>query len=404
MKNCKYDFETILQRKGMDASAYDSIGINPIAPTLPDKEFDLIPMWVADMNFMSFIDIQNKIIERAKHPSFGYFLPRDEYYQAIIDWHKREKDIKGLESKYIDADTCVIGGLVATLEAFSAAGDSVLLHSPTYTGFTNGINNIGRKIIHSPLYKDENGIWRMDYEDMEEKIKEYKIHCVVFCSPHNPTGRVWTREELEQAMDIFKRNSCIVISDEIWSDLVLPSSKHIPTLSVSDDAKDRTIALYAPSKTFNLAGLKGSYRICLNDYLRDRVNSQASKSHYNVMNLFSMYALIGAYSDEGYNWLLQLRQVLANNMNSMYEYLHSVDGVDLSKPQGTYLLLPSFEKYCQVKKISYEALLKKFWQYGLAVSDGRPFHFMNGIRMNIASPSSKIEEAIDRMKKFIFID
>lgn len=140
----------------------------------------------------------------------------------------------------------------------------------------------------------------MDYDDMDKKLKENHIHVAVFCSPHNPCGRVWEREEIEKAMEIYKKNDCIVISDEIWSDLILEGYHHIPTQSVNEDARNRTIAVYAPSKTFNLAGLIGSYHIIYNSCLRDRVKANSRKSHYNSMNVLSMHALIGAYKPEGH--------------------------------------------------------------------------------------------------------
>ena len=172
----------------------------------------------------------------------------------------------------------MLGGVVSALSAFAAPGDPVLLHSPTYIGFTHCIEDNGFKIIHSPLKQDEAGVWRMDYADMDRKLKENHIHVAVFGSPHNPGGRVWERAEIEQAMEIYRNNDCLVISDEIWSDLLLFGNKHIPTQSVSEDARRRTVALYAPSKTFNLAGLVGSYHIIYDSYLRDRVAAKASKS------------------------------------------------------------------------------------------------------------------------------
>ncbi len=143
------------------------------------------------------------------------------------------------------------------------------------------------------------------------KLKANNIHVAIFCSPHNPTGRVWERREIEEAMEVYKNNECVVIADEIWSDLILKGSQHIPTQSISPDARNRTIALYAPSKTFNLAGLVGSYHIVFNRMLRDRLEAKSRKSHYNTMNVLSMHALIGAYEAEGYTWVNELCQVLS---------------------------------------------------------------------------------------------
>ena len=185
----------------------------------------------------------------------------------------------------------VLGGVVSALTSFANPGDPILVHSPTYIGFTKSLKNNGFEIVHSPLVRDEAGVWRMDYADMDRKLKEHHIHAAILCSPHNPCGRVWTPEELARAMEVYRANDCVVISDEIWSDILLNGHKHTPTQSVSEDARRRTIALYAPSKTFNLAGLVGSYHIIYDEYLRDRVRAKASKSHYNSMNVLSMHAL-----------------------------------------------------------------------------------------------------------------
>ena len=255
----RYDFTKIIDRHGKDAIAVDGLGKNPgFAPEPPKDGFDVIPMWVADMNFETVPTIPKAIMDRAAHPAYGYFSPVEEYYDSIIRWHKIRNNVEGLMPEYIGYENGVLGGVISALTAFAAPGDAVLLHSPTYIGFTKCITENGYKIVHSPLKKDEKGIWRMDYEDMDAKLKANNIHVAVFCSPHNPTGRVWERWEIEEAMEVYKNNECVVIADEIWSDLILKGSRHIPTQSISPDARHRTIAFYAPSKTFNLAGLVGS--------------------------------------------------------------------------------------------------------------------------------------------------
>lgn len=251
------------------------------------------------MNFATLPTITESIIRRAQHPAFGYFQPRKEYFDAIIRWQAERNGVQGLTPEDIGYENGVLGGVITALRVLCSTGDSVLVHSPTYIGFTNVLKNNGYNIVASPLYQDDAGVWRMDYADMERKIQENHIHAAIFCSPHNPCGRVWTREELEQAMDVYRRNDVFVISDEIWSDLTLPGYKHIPTQSVNEDARTRTIAMYAPSKTFNLAGLVGSYHIVYNKALRDRINKEASLSHYNSMNVLWMHALMGAYTPEG---------------------------------------------------------------------------------------------------------
>lgn len=400
----KYDFTNIIDRHGMDAIAIDGVGApGGFAPGGPREGFDIIPMWIADMNFPTVPTIPEAIIERTKHPLYGYFNPTDEYFNSIIKWQKVRNGVTGLTAEHIGYENGVLGGVVSTLTAFAAPGDGVLLHSPTYVGFTNSILNAGYKIVHSPLVKDENGIWRMDYEDMDAKIKENSIHVTVFCNPHNPCGRVWERWELEKAMEVYKANDCVVISDEIWSDIILNSNKHIPMQSISEDARNRTVAVYAPSKTFNLAGLVGSYHIIYNKYLRDRVRAKSSKSHYNNMNVLSMHALIGAYKPEGHEWVDELCQVLSENINYGCDYIKEhFEGVEVSKAEGTYMLFVDCTKWCEAHGKTIDEVQKACWDVGVAIQDGRQFHGPCAIRMNLALPFSRIKEAFERMDKYVF--
>lgn len=395
-----YDFTSIIDRVGKDSIAVEKI---PFANAQVREGFSKIPMWIADMNFATVPTIQEAIIERTKHPTFGYFDIREEYYDAIIRWHSIRNNITGLKKENIGYENGVLGCVASALQAFTAPGEAILLHAPTYIGFTGTVNNAGRKIILSDLVQDENGIWRMDYEDMDRKIKENKIHFCIFCSPHNPTGRVWEAEEIEKAMKVYQENDCIVVSDEIWSDIILEGHKHIPTQSVSEDAKNRTIAIYAPSKTFNLAGLIGSYHVIYNSYLKDRVVKQSGLCHYNDINLLSMYALIGAYKPEGYEWVDELRQVLTQNVNYAYDYIKThFKGVTLSKPEGTYMLYLNCEKWCQDHNMGIEELIRKGIEVGVIWQDGRPFNRPFAIRMNLAVPFSLVHEAFDRLDRYVF--
>lgn len=399
----KYDFTSIIDRHGKDALAVDGLGTGGFAPEKPKEGFDVIPMWVADMNFPTVPTIPEAIIRRAEHPAYGYFSITDEYYDSIIGWQTKRNGVSGLTKEHIGYENGVLGGVVSFLEAFSAPGDPVLLHSPTYIGFTNCITNCGRKIIHSPLKLDEQGVWRMDYEDMDAKIKANNIHVAVFCNPHNPCGRVWEREELEKAMEVYAANDCVVISDEIWSDIILNGHHHIPLQSVSDDARRRTAAIYAPSKTFNLAGLIGSYHIIYDKYLRDRVRAQSGKSHYNSINVLSMHALVGAYRPEGYEWVDELCQVLSGNVNFACDYIAAhFPGVQVSKPEGTYMLFLDCTGWLKEHGMTIGELQKAGWDVGVAWQDGRIFHGPNAIRMNLALPLSRVEEAFERLRRYVF--
>ena len=387
----KYDFTSIMDRHGKDAIAVDGLGTG-FAPAAPKEGFDAIPMWVADMNFPTVPTIQEAIIERTNHPAFGYFNPTDEYFDSIIRWQAKRNGVQGLTKECIGYENGVC-----------SKGDKILIHSPTYIGFTMSLKNNGYEAVHSPLVKDENGVWRMDFEDMEKHLKEEKIHAAIMCNPHNPCGRVWERWELEKAMELYKKYDVYVVSDEIWSDIILSGNKHIPTQSVSEDARSRTVALYAPSKTFNLAGLVGSYHIIYNPYLRDRVRAKSSKPHYNDMNVLSMHALIGAYKPEGYEWVEELRETISGNVNFACDYItQHFEGVSVSKPEGTYMLFLDCTDWCKAHGKTIAEVEKAGWNVGVAWQDGRMFHGPCAIRMNLALPLTRVQEAFERLDKYVF--
>ena len=393
----KYDFTTVLDRHGKDAIAVDC------PPAQPKEGFDLIPMWVADMNFPACPTIPEAIIQRTKHTTYGYFAPRTEYYDSIIRWQKERNGVEGLLPEHIGYANGVLGGVVSAMNVLCSKGGNVLVHSPTYVGFTGTLTNNGYHIVHSPLKLDEAGIWRMDFEDMEQKIVENKIHAAIFCSPHNPCGRVWEKWEIEKAMELYKKHDVFVISDEIWSDIILDGHKHIPTQSISEDARMRTVAMYAPSKTFNLAGLVGSYSIIYNSWLRDRVEKESSLSHYNAMNVLSMYALIGAYKDEGCEWVDELRQVISGNVDFACQYIaEHFEGVTVSRPQGTYMLFLDCTGWCEAHGKTIDDVEHAAWDVGVALQDGRMFHGPCHLRVNLALPLSRVQEAFHRLDKYVF--
>lgn len=396
----KYDFTSILDRNGKDAIAVEHI---PIPGAQVKEGFDRIPMWVADMNFPTAPTVVEAMMERVQHPAYGYFDPSEEYYASIIRWQEKRNGVTGLEPEHIGYENGVLGGVISALNVMCSKGDNVLLHSPTYIGFTMSLENNGYHIVHSPLVKDENGVWRMDFEDMEKKIVKNRIHAAVFCSPHNPCGRVWERWEIEKAMELYKKYDVFVISDEIWSDLILEGHKHIPTQSVSEDARNRTVAMYAPSKTFNLAGLVGSYHIIYNTWLRERVLKESSLSHYNAMNVLSMHALVGAYKPEGYEWLDELRQVLTGNVEFACRYIQDhFEGIEVSKPEGTYMLFLDCTKWCEKHGKMIDELQRSGVEIGVIWQDGRPFHGPCHIRMNLALPFSRVQEAFERLDRYVF--
>lgn len=404
----KYDFTSIIERTGKDALAVDMPAEARESGegyfSVPIKEgFDAIPMWVADMNFATVPTIPAAIKERLAHPVYGYFSPRKEYFDAIIKWQSEQNHVRDLAVEHIGYENGVLGGVVSAAGILCSRGDKILVHAPTYVGFTGALGNAGYELVHSPLVLDENNVWRMDFDDMERKLREQHIHTAIFCSPHNPTGRAWERWEIETAMELFKKYDVYVISDEIWSDLYLADYHHIPTQSVSEDAKMRTIAFYAPSKTFNLAGLIGSYHIVYNPRLRDRLRKESSLNHYNSMNLLSMYALIGAYAPEGYEWLAELKEVLTKNIEYACDFIKTHwKGVRGSKPQATYMLFLDCKEWCLAHGKTMDELQQAGLSVGVLWQDGRAFHGEYAIRMNLALPFARVKEAFERLDEYVF--
>ena len=365
----KYDFITVLDRTGADSIAanIDPWGVSP-APA------QRIPMWIADMSFPTAPPILEAMHKRLAFPNFGYFSMPDEYFDCILRWQETRNGLTGLTRADIGYENGVLGGVSSAVQALTVPGEAVLLHAPAYIGFTHVLDNLGRKAELSPLRRDENGVWRMDYEDMDRRLKEHSIRLAILCSPHNPTGRVWERWELEKAMELYKKYNVYVVSDEIWSDIILSGHKHIPTQSISEDARMRTAALYAPSKTFNLAGLIGSYHIVYNPWWRDRIKKESSLCHYNSMNVLSMHALIGAYRPEGYEWADELCETLTGNVDFACDYIAKhFEGVHVTKPEGTYMLFVDCTDWCAAHGKTIQDVEKACWAVGAAVQDGVMF-------------------------------
>ena len=400
----KYDFTSIMDRKGKDALAVDLIHAPGMIPEGYTPEgVSRIPMWVADMNFATCPSVISSISGRLREPHFGYFIPREEFARSILEWQnyyhgKYFDQAGGLSERYIGFENGLLGGVTSALRVICPQGGNVLVHSPVYVGFSGLLENNGYHIVTSPLVKDESGTFRMDYKDMEEKISKQKIHAAIFCSPHNPTGRVWEMEELLQAAELFRKYNVYVVCDEIWSDLVL-SGEHVPIACISEDMKNRTMTFYSPAKTFNLSGISGAYHVVYNDYLRDSLVKAGSLSHYNWLNMLSMYAMTGAYTQEGREWLSQLLEALRENVSYASEFIRShFPGIAVSMPQGTYMLWLSCEEFCFRNGISIDELQSEGVRSGVIWQDGRRFELGANIRMNLALPHSLVREAFDRLE------
>ena len=293
--------------------------------------------------------------------------------------------------------------MAAVLHTLTKPGDPVLVHSPTYVGFTGVLKNNDMDIVSSPLVQDENGVYRMDFEDMEKKIQEKGIRVAIFCNPHNPTGRVWTKEEISDYIDLMGKYGVTVISDEIWADFMIQEGKkHTPTQSVSDLAKRITCAFYAPSKTFNLAGLVGSYHIIYRDDLREKVLKTESLSHYNSHNIMSTYALIGGY-EGGAEWVDELCAYIRGNMQYCEDYCKKhFHGVKFTVNEGAYVALMDCTEWLEATGKTMDDMLDDMAWCGILVSDGRAFHADHHVRINFACPRLTVEQMMERLDKYVF--
>ena len=390
----KFDFTTIMDRKGKDALAVDKI---PYKDVQVQEGFSVLPMWVADMNFATVPSVQKAMTDRIAHPAFGYFEPREEYFDAIIRWHAKRNGVQGLTRECIGYENGVLGGVLSALNVFCSRGDKVLVHSPTYIGFTFSLKNNGYEIVHSPLVLDENGVWRMDYEDMEKKICENHIHAAIFCSPHNPCGRVWERWEIEKAMEVYRANEVMVVSDEIWSDIILPGHVHVPTQSVSADARERTVALYAPSKTFNLASMMISNIFVPNKELRQKFQHQVDAAGISQLGVLGLVATQTAY-EKGDEWYENMLKYVWENIAYVKKYVKdNMPGVNVIDGEGTYLLWLDFrgtgiDADELDRRIIYDA---KLWLDSGKIFGKTGTGFQ---RINVAAPRKTIEECMKRIE------
>ena len=359
-------------------------------------------MWVADMDFRTPDCIVDAMAKRLEHHAFGYFRMPQAYFDGIAKWQKERYGVDGVTADQVDYQNGVLGGVSSFIEAYSLPGDWLLLNDTCYTGFQSTVANRGRNIVYSPVKETADG-WALDIEDMEKKIIEKKPPIMIFCNPHNPTGHVWTKEEMIAVVELCDKYGMLILSDEIWADFQTGGHKHVPLHTCCPRAKEIVYSMYAPSKTFNLAGLVGSYHVIFNKYLRERMDKVASLSHYNSINVMSMHALVGAYSETGREWVDGLLEVLSSNVNYAYDYIcKNFKGVKLAKPEGTYMLYLDCEEWCKEHNMSMDDLLKAGVAVGVIWQDGRPFNRPFAIRLNLAVPHARVIDAMDRLDKYVF--
>jgi len=357
------------------------------------KEQEL-PMWVADMDFQTAPEIQEAIRERAAHGVFGYSIVPEEWYQAYMGWWERRHHFS-MEKEWLVFCTGVVPAISSMVRKLTTAGENVLVQTPVYNIFFNSIVNSGRNIAENPLRYDGN-TYQMDFEDLERKLSDPQTTLMILCNPHNPVGRIWSREELEQVGKLCRKYHVTVISDEIHGDLTSPGQEYIPFASVSENCKNTSITCMAPTKAFNLAGLQTAAVAVPNPNLRHKVWRGLNTDEVAEPNSFAVEAAVAAFT-KGEAWLDALRDYIQENKNFVENFLKKEDlHIRLVPSQATYLL------WLDCREI--QGCAAEFTQYlrehtGLYLSEGQQYgeSGCSFIRMNIACPKSRLEDGMKRL-------
>jgi cysteine-S-conjugate beta-lyase len=358
---------------------------------------DVLPMWVADMDFMAPEEVNQAIIDRAKHGIYGYTIVDQAVKGSIESWLKERHDWQ-IDQGWLSFSPGVVTSLHMAIQAFTAVGDKVLIQTPVYTPFYKVVESHDRQVVKNPLLYEEN-TYQIDFVDFEKKLQD-GVKAFILCSPHNPVGRVWSKDELIKMAELCVKHDVLIISDEIHGDLVFPGNKHIPIASLSEEIAHQTITCMAPSKTFNLAGLQASYVVTPDKQKRKTLEEHFNKQGAHMLNIMGNTALEAAYLHGG-PWLDELLQVLYDNKTYVKEMFaaHASD-LEVIDSQGTYLLWIDCTKLGMDEKELKKFMIEKA-KVGLNTGieygeEGK--HFM---RMNIGCPKATVEEGVQRIIKAI---
>ena len=383
----KYDFDEIIPRRGTNSYKWDSAG-----------DADILPMWVADMDFRTAPPVVEALRKRVEHGIFGYVRVPDAYYAAVTNWFARRHDWQ-IEKEWIIYTTGVVPALSAVIKALTVPGDKVMVQTPVYNCFFSSIRNNGCGMIANPLIY-RNGTYQIDFADLEQKAADPNVKVLLLCNPHNPAGRVWTKQELTRLGEICLRNDVWVVSDEIHCELVFPGHTYIPFASVSEEFQMHSITCTSPSKAFNLAGIQIANIVSADADIRMKIDKAININEVCDVNPFGIEALMAAYTD-GVEWLEELNRYLFANYHYLRayfdEYLPEFSVVSL---EGTYLVWVD----CSVLKQSSEAIMKtlldkeKLWinEGSLYGEAGEGF-----IRINIACPRQQLIEGLKRLRQVL---
>lgn len=382
----KYNFDEVVDRRNSDCFKWDTL-----ETAYGDK--DILPMWVADMDFKSPVEILDSLKDRVDHGVLGYNFRSSSYYDSIINWVKTRYNWN-IKEEWIVYVPGVVTGINLVIRALTHELDEVIIQPPIYPPFANSINNNNRILIKNPLTM-EDGKYTINFDELEDKLKTAKT--LIFCSPHNPVGRVWTKDELEKVAKLCVDNNAIIISDEIHCDLTFKGNKHLMIGSLSEDIAKNSITLIAPSKTFNIAGLFTSIAIIPNKEIRRKINAEIEAIGLDHTNIFGAVALEAAYCKGG-EWLEELLVYLEDNADFAIEYVKKhIPEIKITKPEGTFLLWLD----CRGLGLNQEELNNLMIKKAkVLLNDGSTYgrEGIGFLRLNIGCPRAMVEEALKRIE------
>ena len=385
------DFDKITDRRNTNCLKFDFA----VKRGMPE---DVLPLWVADMDFQTSSYVQDALIKQVQHGIFGYSDGQESYFEAVKGWLKKHHDWE-VQEKWLVKTPGIVMALALSVKAYTDPGDAVLIQSPVYYPFSEVISDNGRKIVSSDLFLGEDNRYHIDFADFEKKIVEEGVNLFFLCNPHNPVGRVWTKEELETIGDICCRHHVIVVSDEIHADFVF-EGKHQVFADLKPEYKDFTVICTSPGKTFNIAGLQASNILIPNEALREAFAKQITAAGYSQISAPGIEAVIAAYA-QGEEWYQEMKKYVGANITFLHEWMEEhIPQIKVTKTEGTYLVWMDFRGLGIAEKN-----LKDFVenQAGLWLDGGKMFG-ESGIgfqRINVACPRKTLEKALTQLESAV---
>lgn len=381
----KYNFDNLVDRRKTNSVKWRMVSE------------DSIPLWVADMDFSTADEVVDAILKRAQFGTFGYSLVPDEYYEAEVNWWTKRHSTK-IEKTWIEEITGVIPALSSAVHALVKEGENVIVQTPVYQYFNSSVINNGANVVRNELIKGING-YEIDFNNFEELASDEKTTMFILCNPHNPVGRLWTKEELTRLGEICLRNNVTVVSDEIHRDLVL-EGEYIPFLSISDDFAMNSVTCTAPSKTFNLAGLKVANMIIPDLEKKKRINRSINIKEVGEPGVFGIEGLISAYT-YGEDWLNQVLEYIKSNRDFAVKFLEdNLSKIEITKLEATYLLWIDVSSYIDDSTDLQNKLLEKA---KIRVNTGANYSDLTDkfIRINLATSKKILEEGLSRLVEYL---